>query len=321
MSPDECVHRSVGLRPSAERYAGASGTKSFHQIRLGELRIIALFDGATPLPFDKLLTGAAPGEVETRLAASGLTSPVDTCVNTFLIEGGGRLILIDAGAGGNLPGCGRLATSLVAAGYHPDQVDTILLTHIHPDHVGGLISSQGLAFQNASLLTTTADLEYWFSPEEAARAAPERKKIFEQSKAGVLPYLERDRVRAFTLGDELLPGITTIPAPGHAAGHVLVRVESGEAAMVFFGDLAHLAAVQMADPLVAITLDSDQEVAVATRLNWFERFATENTLVAGAHMPFPGIGHIARNGAGYEWLPLDGRPEPSAGPRQLRDSI
>ncbi len=127
--------------------------RGYHRIELGDLQVTTLFDGSTPLPLDKLLTRAAPGEVEQRLADKGLQAPVETAINTYLIDTGERCVLIDAGAGTNFgPECGKLVENLTAAGYNPEQVDAVLLTHIHPDHTGGLVKEGRLCFETPIFL-------------------------------------------------------------------------------------------------------------------------------------------------------------------------
>ena len=305
MSHDSCLAHSTALPTGASGASlNAARACGFHRIALGDLWITAVFDGSTRLPFDELMTGAAPGEIERTLVASGTPSPVDTPVNTYLIDTGTHRILIDAGAGSNFgTDCGKLLGNLQAAGYSPDDIDVVLLTHMHPDHVGGLVCDGKTVFANADLLINRADLDYWFDAELEAQAPEERQKIFRQTKTGVAPYLERKKVRAFEAGDEVLPGIIAIPAPGHTAGHTLLRVVSAGDVIVFFGDQQHSAAVQMSNPAIAIKLDSDQREAIASRKAWFARFARENTLVAGAHMTFPGVGHVGLKGTGFEWLP------------------
>ncbi len=159
-------------------------------------------------------------------------------------------------------------------------------------------------FRNADLFVGKIDVDYWFDANQESKANDERKHIFEQSKTGVRPYLENRRVRTFNDGEEILPGIWTILAPGHTAGHTMYRIESNEHAIVFFGDLVHSAEVQMPDPSVAIKLDSDEVKAIASRKEWLQQFARDNTLVAGAHVSFPGFGHVSQNASGFVWLPL-----------------
>lgn len=280
--------------------------RGFYKVVIAaDLAVTAIYDGAAPLPVDTLLTGTTPERIRQHLAEAKSPSPVGISVNAFLVEVGGRRVLIDAGAGGNFGSdCGRLAANLVAAGIAPDGVDAVLLTHIHPDHTGGLAGTAGAAFANADLFVSRIDREYWFDPAEIARATGARRKMFDEGTAGVVPYLRAGRLRTFVGGDRILPGVTTIAAPGHTAGHTMYRVESGGQSIVFFGDLVHSAEVQMLEPSVAIKLDSDEPQAIASRRAWLPRFADEGVLTAGAHTFFPGLGHVVRNGDTFAWLPL-----------------
>lgn len=304
MSDHDCLAHSTALPAGAGGAdTQAARAKGFHRFEVGDLQVSAVFDGATRLPFDQLMTGASPAEIRRKLAKGGVASPTDTPVNTYLVDTGERRILVDAGAGRNFGGdCGKLHAHLKAAGYEAGDIDAVVLTHMHPDHVGGLVRHGRIAFPKAELFVSQADLDYWFDEAREAQAPRGRKKIFKQSKAGVTPYLEREKVRPFAPG-EILPGVTAIAAPGHTAGHSLLRFESAGEAIVFFGDLAHSAKVQMPDPSVAIELDSDPSEAVVTRKAWFARFAREAALVAGAHMTFPGVGRVGPKGDAFEWLP------------------
>ena len=279
--------------------------RGFHRLVVGDFAATAIYDGEAPLPIDKLLTGTTAADARQLLAEGQSPSPVGISVNAYLVELGDRRIVIDTGAGSNFSSaCGRFAAGLKASGYTPESVSDVLLTHIHPDHTGGLVGTAGMVFSKARVFVNKIDMEYWFDPIERASATGKRKKMFDEGTAGVEPYLQRDRVATFDAGSEILLGVHAIAAPGHTAGHTMYRVESDGHTIVFFGDLVHSAEVQMLDPSVAIKLDSDESQAVATRKRWLPQFADEGTLTAGAHTFFPGFGHVVRNGPGFAWHPL-----------------
>ena len=289
----------------AKADAESISNRGFHRIVVGDFAVTAIYDGEAPLPIDQLLTGTTAADTRQLLAEGQSPSPVGISVNAYLVELGDRRIVIDTGAGTNFgSACGRFASGLKAAGYTPESVSDVLLTHIHPDHTGGLVGTAGMLFPKAKVFVNKIDMEYWFDPIERASATGKRKKMFDEGTAGVEPYLQTNRVTTFDAGSEILSGVHAIAAPGHTAGHTMYRVESDGHAIVFFGDLVHSAEVQMLDPSVAIKLDSDETQAVASRKRWLPKFADEGTLTAGAHTFFPGFGHVVRNGPGFAWKPL-----------------
>ena len=277
----------------------------FYRVMLGAFEVTALSDGTVDLPIDTLLHGPA-GTVAAKLAAAHQKSPVETSVIGFLVNTGDKLVLIDTGAGALFgPTLGKLGASLRAAGYQPEQVDEVLLTHAHPDHVGGLMGPAGVAFANATVRLDEADAQYWLSAAKLDAAPAQAKGFFQGAMASLNPYAEAGRLKPFAAGSELLPGIRAIAARGHSAGHTVYAVESQGQRMLLIGDLIHVGAVQLEDPRVTIAFDSDEPAAAATRRTVFARAAKENLLIGAAHLPFPGLGHLRQVGSSYRWLPVD----------------
>ncbi len=303
-SPDKIAARGSALPPLARKNSPAQAA-GFYRTMLGEYEITVVLDGTDPFPLEKLLIDSDPNEVHRTLEQSGLEASVETSINTFLINTGDHLILVDAGVGQFFGDhCGKLVINLAAAGYVPEQIDTILLTHIHPDHTGGLAADGRMIFPNATIHVNKADMDYWFDSAQEAKADAEHKKMFEQSQLGLRPYIAADRIKTFIGGESLSSGITTIPAPGHTVGHTLFRIESKGEVIVLFGDIVHSGDVQMPHPGVAIKLDSDSATAAAVRRKVLSEYAQNRTLIGGSHLSFPGLGHVRKEGDGYVWLPL-----------------
>jgi glyoxylase-like metal-dependent hydrolase (beta-lactamase superfamily II) len=291
-------------------HAGAPMVKTqapgFYRMMLGDFEITALSDGTVALPVNQLLTNTNPARVDAALARSGLSSPLETSVNAYLINTGEKLVLIDTGAAALFgPTLGRLAANLKAAGYQPEQVDEIYLTHLHADHVGGLISDGRMAFPNAVVRADGADADYWLNDTNLSRARKEDRPPFEAAKAALQPYIEAHRFRPFRGATPLAAGISALPRYGHTAGHTTYLAQSRGQSLMFWGDLIHVAAMQFDNPAVTISFDTNARAAATQRKRAFAEAATGNYLVAGAHLSFPGIGRVRASGRGYVWLPVN----------------
>ena len=278
----------------------------YYRMMLGDFEVTALSDGTVALPVNQLLTNTTPARVDRALARSGLSSPLETSVNAYLINTGDKLVLVDTGAAGLFgPTLGRLAENLKAAGYQPAQVDEIYLTHMHADHVGGLTSNGAMVFPNAVVRADRADASYWLSETNLSRAKNDEKAAFEGARSALHPYIEAHRFRPFDGRTQMAAGITALPRHGHTAGHSTYLVESRGQTLVLWGDLMHVAAVQFDNPAVTISFDSNSRAAAVQRKRAYADAASNGYLVAGAHISFPGIGRVRANGRGYMWLPVN----------------
>jgi len=277
----------------------------YQHFKIGDVEVAALSDGTLPLPTLQLLTNAKPGEVASRLADAYQTTDVDASVNAYLIRTGDRLVLIDAGTGELYgPTLNKLEASLKAAGVRPEQVTDILITHIHSDHTGGLMDGKRMVFPNATLHIEQKEVAYWLNPGNRAKAPEGARKFFDEASAKVQPYVDAGRIKMFSGATELLPGIRAIPAPGHTPGHTFYSLESKGQKLVFWGDVVHVADVQMPDPAVTIVFDVDPTAAAATRKKAFADAVEGRYWVAADHISFPGVGHLRRDGEGYRWVPM-----------------
>lgn len=284
---------------------------AYYRMMLGEFEITALSDGTVALPMDKLLSGAKPGQVLGALKKSYLTPPVETSVNGYLVNTGTKLVLIDTGAAGLFgPTLGRLLGNLKAAGYSADQVDEIYITHLHPDHVGGLLSEGKPAFPNAVVRVDQRDADFWLSADNMAKAPADGKGFYEGAMVSIKPYQDAGRFQPFTGDTQMLPGIRAIAAPGHTPGHTFFAIESQGQKLVVWGDLMHAAAVQLPDPAVTIAFDTDAKAAAPLRKKAFADAAKNGYFVALAHVAFPGIGRLRSEGKGYAWVPVNYSSKP-----------
>ncbi len=282
----------------------------WYRMQLGDFEVTALNDGTLDLPVDKLLQGAKPGQVQRALQHAYLGVPLETSVNAYLINTGSKIVLIDTGAAGLFgPTLGRMLSNLKAAGYNPEQVDEIYITHLHGDHIGGATTADGKAvFPNAVVRMDKRESDYWLSADNMAKAPASAQDFFKGAMVSTKPYQDAGRLQPFEGkpdGVELAPGIRALPSYGHTPGHSFYVAESKGQKMMFWGDLLHVAAVQFPDPNVTMGFDSDQKMAAPTRKSALAAAAKVGYYVAITHVSFPGIGHLRVDGKGYDWLPTN----------------
>ena len=296
------------LVPIAQAAAPQVKTQApgYYRVMLGDFEVTALSDGTVALPVDKLLTNTTPGLVDKALKRNFLKVPLDTSVNGYLINTGSKLVLIDTGAASLFgPTLGNLLANLKAAGYQPEQVDEIYITHMHADHVGGLMAGDKPAFPNAIVRADQHDADFWLSAANLEKAPAEMKGYFQGAQASLNPYVTAGKFKPFDGNTELVPGIKAVAAHGHTPGHSTYLVESQGQKLALWGDLMHVAAVQFANPSVTIQFDTDSKAAAVQRKKAYAEAAKQGYLIGSAHLSFPGLGHLRAEGKGYAFVPVN----------------
>jgi glyoxylase-like metal-dependent hydrolase (beta-lactamase superfamily II) len=282
----------------------------YYRVMLGEFEVTALSDGTHPFPVDTVMTNISPQQALQDLADADLKLPLQGSINAFLINTGSKLILVDTGAG-SLYGdcCGKLLANLRAAGYQPEQVDEILITHLHKDHAGGAPQ-----FPNAVLRMSQAEADYWLTPANKAAAPEFLSTFFDAAQAAVAPYKDAGRFQPYQNFGPLEPGIRALPAPGHTPGHAAYLVQSKTQQLLIWGDIVHVAPIQLPHPAATVKYDSSATSAQATRALLLQQAAAQHWIIAAAHIAFPGLGHIRQRQGEYQWLPLNHDESPSPQP-------
>jgi len=286
----------------------------YYHLSFGEMEVTALYDGYVALDA-KLLKGASAKDIQGLLARMFVASTkgVQTAVNAYLVNTGKNLVLVDTGAAKCFgPTLGVIGDNIRAAGYDMAQVDTVLLTHLHGDHACGLVTADGkAAFPNATVYVAKDEAAFWLSKEVAAKAPKESQPFFKMAQDAVAPYESAGKLKQFAGGETLLPGVESALSPGHTPGHAGYLFSSAEQQLLVWGDLVHSHAVQFARPEVTIEFDVDSKRAIASRKKAFADAARKKLWVAGAHLPFPGIGHVRAERKGYAWVPVEYAPIPA----------
>lgn len=273
--------------------------------KVGAFEVTALLDGFLDVTPD-VVVGYDEAEGQ-RLRDKALIegNALRIPVNAFLVNTGDRLVLVDAGTADAMgPTMGKLPEALAAAGVTPDQVDAVLITHMHPDHLFGVIDGDGnRVFANAELILPEIDNAFWYD-DAAMNAAPEQfKPFFLGARRAAEAY--KGNQTLISGEEEILPGIRPLALPGHTPGHTGYLFDSNGETLAIAGDILHMAAYQFDRPDWGIGFDIDTAQAVETRKAFLDQAAADKLYFAGAHIPFPGMGRVARDGDAYRFVAAD----------------
>ena len=273
-----------------------------HHRRIGEITVCTVSDGYLDGSM-AVIQNIPEAEAAQLLRDSFRPVPRRTAVNTFIVRSGGRTALVDTGCGTAMAATGgKLFENLAAIGVAPEEVDTVLLTHMHPDHSNGLSDAAGRPlFPKAELVMHQAELAFWHDDAAMAKAdETSRARNFMAGRTQVAPYRDRTRTHA---GGEVFPGVTAMPFPGHTPGHSGYLLASGGESLLIWGDIVHVPEVQVPHPEVTMAFDVDPVQAAAMRRRVFDMVATDRMLVAGMHLHFPAYGHMVKRADGFVLLP------------------
>src|SRR6202165_1294359 len=279
----------------------------FFRLKVGDLEVTTLYDASAVFQLDWLKGQKATiaGVARALRQDPHLRDAADL---GFLVNTGKKLILVDAGAGTWYGGgaFGRLAGSLRGAGYTPEQVDLVLITPPHADHVGGLTSHDGdRVFPNAEVYVAKAESDFWLSPEIAAKAPKDAQPFFQSAQAIAAPYIKAGKWHTFSRSESIVDGMQLVPLPGHTPGHTGYEFSSKGQQILFWGDIVHAQRVQLQHPEVTVVFDIDPTAAAATRNQLLPKLARGDVLIADPHSSvFPPLGRLRKEGSGYSWVPV-----------------
>ena len=280
------------------RTSHAADAPGVFRMQLGGFTVVTLKDVQNARALDKLIINPA------EIANAGVTpdDPAALPVNAFLVDTGTSLTLIDSGNGEAANG--RALANLRAAGYRPEQITTVLLTHLHGDHVGGMAVDGKPVFPNATVYLERRESDFWLGPEALQSAPDARRPGMEKARANLEPYEKAGKLKIFDGAKTLMTGFDVVPAYGHTPGHTAYMIESDGQRLLIWGDIMHVQQLQMPNPNVSVVFDVDAPMARETRKAFLAHAVAQGYPVAGMHMAFPGIGHIRAEGSGYRWVPI-----------------
>ena len=279
---------------------------AWYRFNIGEFEATVISDGALDLG---TTAGVYPNTLKVMVDdfLKSELQPTDKAIaqeNCLVINTGDRLVLIDSGVGSYNTfgaGAGRLVRTLASAGIKPDEIDTLLLTHAHIDHISGIMSDDGKRiFPNAQIFISKTEHNFWLD-EAKTSATGVFKLLIDAARKNLLP--NKDRVAFAEPGREVVSGIQAISTPGHSPGHVSYIISSAGKNFLFTGDALTHSLISFKQPNWEFAFDGDPKMAAATRMTLLDRVASENLTMLGYHFPFPGIGNAVRDGSAYRFIP------------------
>lgn len=279
----------------------------WYRFNIGDIEATIISDGLLDLGSATDQFPAAPADTITEIMKSEFlpVKPMMLEQNCLVLNTGDRLVLFDSGMGSDTlfgPESGRLLKNLEAAGIRPADIDDIVLTHAHCDHCWGMVGDDSsLNFPNAQVYMSQGDFDFW-TDEAKLKADGFVPKFVAGARKNLLPY--RDRMHFVQDGKEVIPGITAIHTPGHTVGHMSYVISSGDKTFLNVGDVVHHYALLFQNPQWEFAFDSDPKLAARTRVKLFDMAATEEMPMIGYHFPFPGLGHIRREGDAFDYVPI-----------------
>lgn len=282
---------AMGMLPAVSAAVASDGVKTF---KVGEATIWAIADSISERDLSVFPTDTP--DIAQKYVPEGKTP---TAIMVFLIKFGDHLILVDTGLGGP---ASYMLPGLEQAGFAPEDVTAVLLTHYHGDHIGGLLNDDDKVFPNAKIYSSQKEQVYWLD-YDTMLANPARRGNFELARKVFEVYAEDNKV--FDFNKNVLPGIKALDAGGHTPGQAVFLLESNGEKLLLWADLTHAAALQFPRPGINASYDMNPEQAAQARLRYMEMAAADNLIIAGAHLPFPGVGRVLKNAdGGFSYEPL-----------------
>jgi glyoxylase-like metal-dependent hydrolase (beta-lactamase superfamily II) len=296
---------SAAVQPAmAQAPAAAGQAPGFYRYKVGDITVTAVNDGFARRPLEGFIRNAELPAVQAAMASAFLpTDALPIPFNTLVVQTGGRLILIDTGNGNSgAPTSGTWMANFRAAGFLPEQVSQIVISHFHGDHINGIRLRDGTAvFPNAEIQVPAPEWTWWMDDARMNNAPEAMRAGFQNVRRVFGPIAQQ--VRQFTPGAELAPGLTSVPAFGHSPGHTVFTIASGNARLLYMADTTNHPALFVRNPDWSAIFDMDADAARAMRRRLLDMAATEKLQLHFYHAPFPATGFVAKEGNGFEFAP------------------
>ncbi|MBX9911864.1 MAG: MBL fold metallo-hydrolase [Beijerinckiaceae bacterium] len=295
----------AGVSPAHAQGAPVTQAPGFYRYKVGDITVTAINDGFAMRPVEGFIRNADIADVKKALESAFLpTTSFQNTFTTLVVQTGGKLVLLDTGLGDNgPPTTGTWMSNFKAAGFDPANVDQIVISHFHGDHIGGIrLKSGSSPFTKAEISVPAPEWDFWMS-DERMNAAPEMAKPnFMNVRRVFGPVVQQ--VKRFAPGAEVAPGITSVAAHGHSPGHTTFVIASGTARMMFVADITSHPALFVRNPDWSAVFDQDPDMARATRRRILDMVASDKLQVAFYHAPFPATGYVSKSGTGFEFVPV-----------------
>lgn len=280
---------------------------SHYRFRLGQFEVTALNDGALNIPRVHPIFGKNKSKEEVAAYMGANNLPGDKMSISFspiLVNTGSKLILFDTGYGDERrgKGAGLAAASLSKAGYRVDQVDMVVITHCHPDHVSGLMEGDKPVFPNAEYVVGAIEYNFWSAPDLALSSDKNMVRRAKAVQANLVPLA--NRIKTIKPGEDIVTGIRSMEAFGHTPGHMVFHMESGSSRLLLWADTTNHYVASLQQPDWHVIFDMDKARAAATRKRILDMVATEKIPATGYHMPFPAVGYVEKKDSGFRWVPV-----------------
>ncbi len=279
---------------------GGAGT---HGFKLGDFEIATINDGAFPVPDPQSIFGTDQTKEDVSALLQNNFLPADKFLLGFaptVIRTGSDVVLFDTGNGASRRegGAGKTLANLADGGVNAEEVSVVVITHMHPDHIGGLMEDGKPAFPNARYVTGQVEFDFWTAEERMSGPTEGLAKLI---AATVKPLA--DKMTFIGEGGEVVPGITGMEAFGHTPGHMVFLVESAGRKMAITADTANHYVLSLQKPAWEVKFDAIKDQAAEARRNIFGMLASERMPFIGYHMPFPSVGYVEPLGDGFRWIP------------------
>ena len=289
---------------------------SFYRYKVGDIVVTVVSDGKNVFPlFDAFIPNAKRDDINAALEKAFMPRDMVTIwFAPLVIQSGGKLMVLDTGTGpaakvASKGANGLFLENMQAAGFDPDKVDMVVISHFHTDHVNGLLTADGKpAFPNAEVLVPATEWKFWTDDGEMSRAKGERMVGLFKSNRNVFETGLKNKVTPYEWNKEIAPGLTSVETVGHTPGHTSYVLSSGSGKVFIQSDVTNNPHLFAANPSWHANFDQDGEMAEKTRRRIYDMVVAEKLQVQGFHYPFPGLGNVVKDGDGYRVVPAPWNP-------------